>query len=450
MQLALNPASGGEYDIEYRTLGIADGVERWIAAKGKAFFNTAGAAVRFVGTVLNITERKIAEAKREQLLSCEQAARQQAETANRIKDEFLAVLSHELRSPLNPILGWSSLLRNGRLDAAKTIYAAETIERNAKLQAQLIEDLLDVSRILRGKLSLNTVPINLVALITAALETVRLAAQAKAIEIYTAVDSTVKQVMGDEARLQQIVWNLLSNAVKFTPKGGRVEIRLTCVGADAQITVSDTGKGIHPDFLPYIFEYFRQEDASTTRKFGGLGLGLAIVKQLVELHGGTVQASSPGEGKGATFIVSLPLMKFRSQILPGKTMSKEATDLSGISILVVDDERDSRDLIAFALELFGADVTAVASAREALQALHSSTPDVLVSDIGMPDLDGYELLRQVRSWTSSNNRQIAAIALSAIAGVFDQRQALAAGFERHIAKPVEPEALATAVAQLVQ
>lgn len=359
-------------------------------------------------------------------------------------------LLDNLRSPLNPILGWVKLLKTRRLSPQKTAEAIDIIERNAKLQVDLIADLLDVSRILQGKLTLNVSTVSLPDTIAAAIETVRLAAQAKSIQISTAIDSSVEPVVGDAARLQQIVWNLLSNAVKFTPKGGRVEIRLRCVGADAQMTVTDTGKGIHPDFLPYIFEYFRQEDASTTRKYGGLGLGLAIVKQLVELHGGTVQATSPGEGLGTTFIVTLPLIRPSSQISATSTTSQTALDLSGINVLVVDDEPDSRELIAFALELFGAKVTATASAREALQALHSSTLDVLVSDIGMPDIDGYELLRQVRTWTNSHHQQIAAIALTAYAGEFDQRQALAVGFQMHIAKPVEPEALASAVAQVVR
>ncbi|HCF26799.1 MAG TPA: PAS domain S-box protein [Cyanobacteria bacterium UBA11049] len=443
-------ATGEPFDLEFPLRG-ADGEFRWFLTRVNPMKDAQGNVVLWFGTNTDVTHQRQLAQERAALLETERAAREQAEKANRVRDEFLAVLSHELRSPLNPIIGWVKLLKSGRLNPEKTAQAIDIIERNAKLQVDLIADLLDVSRILQGKLSLNVSTVSLPDTISAAIETVRLAAQAKSIKIDTAVDTTVEQVVGDAARLQQIVWNLLSNAVKFTPKGGRVEIRLSCVGADAQITVSDTGKGIRPDFLPYIFEYFRQEDASTTRQYGGLGLGLAIVKQLVELHGGTVQATSQGEDKGATFIVTLPLIKPHSQIHAASTTSKQVTNLSGISVLVVDDERDSRELIAFALELFGATVSAVASAREALQALHSSTPDVLVSDIGMPDMDGYQLLRQVRTWTSnSNHRQIVAIALTAYAGEFDQRQALAAGFQMHIAKPVEPEALATAVAQLVQ
>lgn len=439
---ALNPVSGGEYDIEYRTIGLTNRVERWVAAKGKAFFSETGEAIRFIGTVLNITDRQRIEAEREQLL-----AREQAETANRIKDEFLAVLSHELRTPLNPILGWSRLLRHGKLDATKTAHALETIERNAKLQTQLIEDLLDVSRILRGKLSLNVIPVNLASTIESAMETVRLAAEAKAIEIQTVFDPTVGQILGDSARFQQVIWNLLSNAVKFTPAGGRVNIRLERMGSQAQIQVSDTGKGIPPDFLPYVFEYFRQADGTTTRTFGGLGLGLAIVRHLVELHGGTVQAESQGEGQGATFTVRLPMMKVDGGIMKDEApalVTSSPQPLIGIRVLLVDDEADARDLVAFILELAGASVTSVASAIAALEALVQTQPDVLVSDIGMPEMDGYMLIRQVRAMPQG--QQILALALTAYAGEIDYRQALAAGFQQHISKPVEPAQLVEAIA----
>jgi PAS domain S-box-containing protein len=306
VQWALNPASNGFYAVEYRTVGIKDGIERWIAAQGQAYFSSEREAVRFIGTVFDITARKQAEARREQLLQREQAAREQAETANRIKDEFLAMLSHELRTPLNPILGWVKLLQQRKLDETKTREALATIERNAKLQAQLIEDLLDISRIMRGKLSLNVEPVNLTFIVSAAQETVRLAAETKNIQLHVSSVPYIREVFGDPTRLQQVVWNLLSNAIKFTPPGGRVEVELTQVGTQAQIQVRDTGRGINPEFLPYVFEYFRQEDGSTTRKFGGLGLGLAISRQIVEMHGGTIWADSPGEGKGATFTVWLP------------------------------------------------------------------------------------------------------------------------------------------------
>lgn len=402
----------------------------------------------------DISERKQIEAEREQVLEREQAAREAAETANRIKDEFLAVLSHELRSPLNPILGWSKLLRNGKLDAAKTAYGLETIERNAKLQVQLIEDLLDVSRILRGKLSLNMVPTNLASIITAAMETVQLAAEAKSIRVNTVLDSEVGQVLGDSARLQQIIWNLISNAVKFTPSAGSVEIKLNRVGCEAQIQVKDNGKGISPDFLPHVFEYFRQADSTTTRTFGGLGLGLAIVHHLVELHGGTVKAESPGIEQGATFTVNLPLLNPESKrnldesTSSSFNVSSSSLPLADVRILLVDDETDTRDLIAFILEQSGAIVTSAANALEALQAFEQTKFDVFLSDIGMPQMDGYTLMRNIRAMASLQGKEVLAIALTAYAGEINQQQALAAGFQRHIAKPVEPEHLVKVIADL--
>ncbi|NJM72530.1 MAG: response regulator [Scytonema sp. RU_4_4] len=440
-QRALNPMSGGNYTIEYRTVGITDSIERWIAARGQAYFNPDGEAVRFIGTVLNITAQKQAEAEREHLLAREQAAREAAEAANRIKDEFLAVVSHELRSPLNPILGWSKLLRNRQLDEQKTELALEVIERNAKMQAQLINDLLDVSRILRGKLSLNISPVNLVSTIQAAMETVRLAAVAKSIQIHTLLAPQVGYVSGDSGRLQQVVWNLLSNAVKFTSVGGRVDIRLERIDSQAQMTVSDTGKGISPDFLPYVFDHFRQESAATTRRFGGLGLGLAIVRYLVELHGGTVQADSLGEGQGATFTVKLPLMPHQATTNQDTKPSELSLNLHGIKILVVDDDDNTREFLAFLLELHRANVIAVATASSAIATLTQFKPDVLLSDIGMPDVDGYMLMRQVRALPPEQGGIIPAIALTAYAGEIDQEQAMAAGFQRHIAKPIEPQVL---------
>ncbi|KAB8319987.1 response regulator [Tolypothrix campylonemoides VB511288] len=393
----------------------------------------------------------------QQARAAAEASREEAEAANRVKDEFLAVLSHELRSPLNPILGWSTLLQNRKLPEAKMVEALATIQRNAKLQSELIDDLLDVSRILRGKLSLNVGPVNLAAIIQAAMETVRLAAQAKSIEIQAALEPKVGEVLGDSTRLQQVVWNLLSNAVKFTPQGGQVHIRLEQLGAHAQIIVSDTGKGINPDFLPYVFDYFRQADAATTRKFGGLGLGLAIVRHLVELHGGTVSAESPGEGQGATFTIGLPLMSTGSTTLANSTAFDPSLDLSGVKILLVDDDTDTREFTAFLLEQYGANVTAVSSASEALAVLTQSQPDVLVSDIGMPDVDGYMLIQQVRTLLPQGGQIKAlsealpkAIALTAYAGEINQQQALAAGFHKHISKPIEPEVLVQAISDLVR
>ncbi len=391
------------------------------------------------------------------LYEAEQLARTQAESANRIKDEFLAVLSHELRTPLNPILGWSKLLRTRKFDEKKTAEALATIERNAKLQVQLIEDLLDVSRILRGKLTLNVDKVNLSLIILAALETIRLAAEAKSISIQTVFDPNVGQVAGDAGRLQQVIWNLLSNAVKFTPNGGRVEVRLSIERGNgnnsyAQITVSDTGKGIALEFLPYVFDYFRQADSATTRKFGGLGLGLAIVRQLVELHGGTVFVESPGEGQGATFTVKLPLLSTTD--LGESELTAEAEfnslNLEGIKILIVDDDVDSRDFISFVLQQEKAEVIAVSSAMEALQILAKSKLDILLSDIGMPEMDGYMLIRQVRNWLPEQGGEIPAIALTAYAGEYDRQQAISAGFSYHVSKPVEPAELIAAILNLTR
>jgi PAS domain S-box-containing protein len=406
---------------------------------------------------------------RARLYEAEQGARRDAEAANRIKDEFLAVLSHELRSPLNPILGWTKLLRSRKFDEKATDRALETIERNAKLQTQLIEDLLDVSRILRGKLVLNVAPVNLVTTIEAAMETVRLAAQAKDIQIETTIEPNVGQVSGDANRLQQVIWNLLSNAIKFTPQGGRVEVRLStdCDGKDcnlnskfqyAQIQVKDTGKGISPKFLPYVFEYFRQENSSTTRQFGGLGLGLAIVRYLTELHGGSVQADSPGEGLGATFTVRLPLMVAQEEAPQEPMRSISSVNLNGLHILIVDDEADIRELVAFILEQSGAIISVATSAEEALLALEKSVPDILLSDIGMPNVDGYTLMRQIRELFAQQEGQVPgfsaampkAIALTAYAGEYNQQQALQAGFQLHISKPVEPEELVNAIARLAE
>ncbi|MBN3963332.1 ATP-binding protein [Nostoc sp. NMS8] len=441
------------FRIEYR-LRRKDGEYRSCIDAANPWFGVDGEFKGYIGSVIDITERKVAEAERDRLLVLEQAARTEAERANRIKDEFLAVLSHELRSPLNPILGWARLLQTREFDTAATKKAIATIERNAKLQAQLIEDLLDVSRILQGKLNLKMFPVNLVLVIEGGLETVCLAAEAKKIQIQTMLDGSFGQVWGDSSRLQQVIWNLLSNAVKFTPEGGRIDIQLERVDAQAQITVSDTGKGISPDFLPYVFEYFRQADATTTRKFGGLGLGLAIVRHLIELHGGTISAESLGEGKGAIFRVRLPLIK---KDLPPKqdiniaalNSASASENLAGIQILVVDDDDDTRDLHTFVLEQAGAKVIAVTSAKEALQVLADSEPDFLLSDIGMPETDGYMLMQQIKVLQAKQAKQMPAIALTAYAGEINQQQALTSGFQKHLSKPVEPDELVKAIASLI-
>jgi PAS domain S-box-containing protein len=441
---------------ELKQLGISTPVEKdYLHKAGHRIPILMGCAFREgsqtdgFAFVVDLSERKHAEQEREELLKREQAARAQAEAANRVKDEFLAILSHELRSPLNPILGWSKLLSSHKLPQNKTSEALATIERNAKLQAQLIEDLLDLSQILRGKLSLNIAAVDLEPIIKAALDTVRLAAQAKLIQLETKLSPNIGKVLGDPVRLQQVVWNLLSNAVKFTAPGGRVEVRLEQVARQAQIQVLDTGQGISPDFLPYVFEYFRQADSQTTRKFGGLGLGLAIVKHLVELHGGTVWAASPGEGKGAIFTVRVPLITSQSEKSSSATQSDSYQDLNGIRVLIVDDEVDSREVVAFILHECGAEVTTVASAAAALPAFSQVKPDVLVCDIGMPEVDGYMLLRQIRNLPPEQGGQVPAIALTAYAGESDRQQALLAGFQNHVPKPVEPTQLVKLIANLV-
>jgi len=404
--------------------------------------------------------------QRAELLDSLQQQTEQLTQANRIKDEFLAVLSHELRSPLNSILGWAKLLRTRKFNEAITARALETIERNAELQTQLIEDLLDVSRILRGKISLNVISVDLVAVVEAAMETMRLAANAKSIQLELLLDRNVGSVSGDATRLQQVIWNLLSNAIKFTPTGGRVEVKLeryefsglndqlrnsTTQNSQsfAQIQVSDTGKGISADFLPYVFDYFRQADGSITRTQGGLGLGLAIVRHLVEMHGGTITADSPGEGQGATFTLRLPLLPLQSAVAASEP-NNDAIALDGIRILVVDDESDSRELVTFMLEQYGAEAIAVASAAAAIESLQDFYPDVVISDIGMPNEDGYSLIRRIKVLASSQGRQIPAIAVTAYAKEEDRQAAEMAGFQLHISKPINPSELVSAIARLIE
>jgi two-component system CheB/CheR fusion protein len=406
--------------------------------------------------IQDITERKLFEGQRDQLLAQEQSARTAAEVANRTKDEFLSIVSHELRNPLNSMLGWTQLLRKRELDAAKTERALEMIERNAKSQAKLIEDLLDTSRITTGKLQLNVSEIALAPVIEAAIDLARPSSETKNIQIEAVLEVQIIKVSGDPDRLQQVIWNLLSNAIKFTSNGGRVTVKLERTDSLAQIKVSDTGQGISADFLPHVFERFRQANSSSTRSQGGLGLGLSIVYHLVELHGGTIRAESLGEGQGATFTVQLPLLKTTKKETKNSTPSTHQplnpALLNGLRVLVVDDEAGLLELLKTILEQYAAQVTAVGSAKEAIAAL-SANPgeyDVLLSDIGMPHEDGYALICQVRELSAETGGQIPAAALTAYVRGEEQSEALTAGFQRHIAKPVEPEQLVSIIAELAE
>jgi PAS domain S-box-containing protein len=445
---------GTLYENEYRFKRAADNSYRWQLARGLPLKDEQGRVVKWFGTCTDMDEQKQILQERAHLLELEQNARAKAESANRIKDEFLAVLSHELRTPLNAILGWSQLLLTHNFDQARTSQALATIERNAKLQVQLIDDLLDTARILQGKLMLKIMNINLPSTVLAALDTMRLALETKSIQVNTIFEPNVGIILGDSTRLQQVVWNLLSNAVKFTPKGGRIEVQVRQADGYAHIIVSDTGKGINPEFLPYAFDYFQQADSSSVRKFGGLGLGLAIVRNIVDMHGGFVKAESPGEGKGATFTVSLPLRQNQSPNIPdadhdSSSLIVKSLPLAGVKILVVDDDADSRDFVVVVLEQQGAEAIAVSSAFEALQVLSQVKLDVLVSDISMPDMDGYMLIRQVRTLTPEAGGQIPAIALTAYARDYDQQHALQAGYQKHLSKPLNAEKLVTAVVKLL-
>jgi signal transduction histidine kinase/CheY-like chemotaxis protein len=400
--------------------------------------------------------RDITENRR--LLESERAARSDAERASSMKDEFLATLSHELRTPLSAILGWSQMLRLPTARPSDLQRGLETIQRNARVQMQLIEDLLDMNRITSGKLRIDIQALAPTSFIEAALETVRPAADAKGIRLTALLDPAAGPIAGDPNRLQQVVWNLLSNAIKFTGEDGRIQVALRRVNSHIEISVEDTGIGITAEFLPYVFDRFRQADASSTRAAGGLGLGLAIVKQLVELHGGSVRATSAGQGRGATFTVDLPLMVIRDEA-PGERIHPTALqaaalefkrlDLAGITVLVVDDEADARALTARALAECHADVVTASTADEALTAVERFRPNVIVSDIGMPNVDGYELLRLVRGLGHARGGGLPAIALTAFARSEDRTRALRAGFLMHVAKPVEPAELAAAVASVV-
>lgn len=446
----LNPAGKGWFSQDHRIL-FNNGQMRWLTVRKQVFFDHSSSPPQplyGILVALDITERKQAEIERFRLLQQEKAARAEAERVNRIKDAFLAILSHELRSPLNPILGWANLLQKRTFDAATTAQALATIERNAKLQTRLIDDLLDVSKILRGKLMMDMASVDLAQVIESAINTMRPTATAKSIQLHYILPQ-VGRIWGDSVRLQQIIWNLLSNAIKFTPRHGRVDILLERVDNQVQVIVSDTGKGIDPDFIPYLFESFRQENTSTTRKFGGLGLGLAIVRYLVEAHGGTIAAESPGEGQGATFTIQFPLMDIELQEEPSDPKLPQVFDLTNVRVLAIDDEPDARELLTNVLTMYGATVLTVTSATEVLTALESFQPDILISDIGMPDVDGYTLIEQIRALPPEQGGQIPAIALTAYARQENYQQAIASGFQQQVTKPMEPDQLLQAVTSLV-
>jgi signal transduction histidine kinase/ActR/RegA family two-component response regulator len=416
----------------------------------------AQAAIAIDNARLYEASRRMADEK-QVLLESERVARSAAERMSELKDEFLSTLSHELRTPLSAILGWSQVLKRRTPMDDDLKKGLDTIERNARNQAQLIEDLLDMSRITSGKMRLDIQPLHVASIIEAAMESIRPSADAKSIRVETVLDHASGAISGDPARLQQVIWNLLSNAIKFTVKGGKVNVNLARVGSHIEISVADTGRGIRPEFLDYVFDRFRQGDASTTRKFGGLGMGLAIVKNLVELHGGTVKALSEGEDKGSQFIVKLPvslpyaqsrLEQAHPRGASAAAFDSSETSLSELRILVVDDEPDARELVERVLSECGASVTAVSCAIDALAALKAQEFDVLVADIGMPDIDGYDLVREVRKLDAARARKLPAIALTAFARSEDRTRALKAGFQVHVAKPVEPSELVATVASL--
>jgi CheY-like chemotaxis protein len=391
-------------------------------------------------------------------LKAERGAREEAERVGRLKDEFLATVSHELRTPLNAILGWATLLRRLEPGSTDHLRGLETIERNARVQVQIIADLLDMGRIISGKVQLDIQPIDLQDVISAAIDAVKPSTEARKLRLRVTLDARAGRLRGDAGRLQQVFWNLLTNAVKFTPAGGRIDVVLERVNSHVEVTVEDSGIGIKPEFLSFVFDRFRQGDASTTRRHGGLGLGLSIVKHLVELHGGSVRVKSPGEGQGATFVVALPISVIRTEDT-GRYERPSFSDvdvesiglpsLAGARALVVDDESDARTLICRLIEEQGGQCRVAASAMEAFAIVAEGAINVLISDIGMPDVDGYELIRKIRAMQGSTSRNIPAIALTAYARAEDRQRALLAGYQMHVAKPVEPRELIAGIASLL-
>lgn len=457
---------GGEKFLEPHS-GVCTVHSRVIPAESYADLPTPDARLRAIAQLQQkanwleseITERQKAEERLKASLVSEQMARAEAESANRLKDEFLATVSHELRTPLSAILGWSHMLRKGRLDEATRARALETIDRNAKAQAQLVEDILDVSRVITGRLRLNDGLVDLAAVINSAVDSVQLAADAKEIHLEVILDPSARHITGDASRLQQVVWNLLSNAIKFTPSGGRVVVKLEHVNSNVQIRVSDSGPGVDVDFLPFIFDRFRQADGTIARRSGGLGLGLSIVRHLVELHGGTVEAESKGNSGGAVFIIRLPLAKTKpgknNRRASGGLWTKEPNgddrplpSLENLQVLLVDDDSVTLQVLTVLLTDCRAKVQAATSAAEALEMLEWFKPDVLVSDLAMPEEDGYSLIAKIR--TSENGKFVPAVALTAYVRVEDRARALSAGFNMFVPKPVQPNELITTIANLAE
>jgi PAS domain S-box-containing protein len=460
---------GAQGDEKARLEGLRDaGVTSWmtapLAVQNRVFgwlaFAVAGSSRRFDEADRAVAEelgRRTAVAiDNARLFEMTQRERARVEEANHAKDEFLATVSHELRTPLNAILGWTVMLRSGGMTEEKRARAIDTIERNARSQTQLIEDLLDISRIVSGKLRLNLSPLDPLRVVETAMDTVRPAAEAKGVRLKLTRDVSTGPILGDSERLQQVIWNLLSNAVKFTPKGGQVEVLLGRAGSDVEIAVTDTGKGMLPQFLPYVFERFRQADMGIARSYGGLGLGLAITRHLVELHGGSIEATSPGEGLGSTFVFRIPLANSRSAT--GETTNRPPamadnalpcpTELRGLRVLIVEDEQDARDLMASILEGCGALVTAATTAAEAIELIRQEPPDIMVSDVGMPGESGYDLIRKVRLLPPDHGGRTPAVALTAYARMEDRTRALMMGFDMHVPKPIEPSELLVVIAHL--
>jgi PAS domain S-box-containing protein len=447
-------AGGTLFQCEHRILRANDGEERWLAPLGNVQPDAQGRLARVIGVVMDVTPRKRLEARREELLAHESTARSEAETAARLKDQFLATLSHELRTPMSAVLGWLQLLRSGRLDAVQTQHALDTIERNARLQNQLINDMLDVSRIVTGRLRLDFTPLAARPLLESALASVRPLAEAKQLTIDTELPPPGAAVEADGSRMEQVFTNVLANAIKFSQPGGRVKVVCAVKGKVLEVVVSDEGEGIAPEALPHIFELFRQADGSFTRSHGGLGLGLAIVRHLLDLHGGSVRAHSDGPGNGASFVIELPLTSMSArdtaQTVPGPAPDVHGCPLQGASILVVDDDPGAVEMVRRMLMLEGARVITASGAEEARQAYaHDPGIDIVISDIGMPQRDGYDLIRTLRHEFPGRGAPIA-VAISGYARSEDRERALEAGFDLHVSKPFDMQALSASLAHLMR